>query len=138
MKTITITKESGKVQMDADLDSILSTMRNGVYTMTIKRRVTKRTLAQNDLMWLWFTCIEVETGTPKEDVHDVYCYKFLRKFVGMGDTSCPAVGETKHLSTEEMSLFLQKVQADAASELGIMLPNPEDRRFEAFLNQYNR
>lgn len=139
MKTITITKESGRIRMDGgDLDSIFRTMRNGVYTLTLKRKVTKRTLAQNDLMWLWFSCIEDETGTPKEDVHDVYCYKFLRKSVHFGDEMCFASGQTRNLSTDEMSLFLKRVQADAATELGIMLPSPEDRYFEQFYNQYNK
>ena len=38
---------------------------------------------------------------------------------------------------KQMSDFMNKVQADAASELGIQLPIPEDRYFEEFYQQYN-
>ena len=38
---------------------------------------------------------------------------------------------------EEMTEFLNKIQADAATELGITLPLPEDRFFEQFYQQFN-
>ena len=41
------------------------------------------------------------------------------------------------LNTTQMTEFMNKIQADAASELGIMLPIPDDRYFEAFYQQYN-
>lgn len=124
--------------MDVDLDSVFKTMRNGVYTMTIKRRRSGRSLAQNDLMWLWLTCIENETGTPKEDIYAIYCYKFLRGCVQHDGRLFPVTHTTSQLDTGEMTEFLQKVQADAASELGITLPDPADEHFESFFNQYNR
>jgi hypothetical protein len=33
-------------------------------------------------------------------------------------------------------VFLNQVQADAATEFGITLPNPDDRYFEDFYNTY--
>jgi hypothetical protein len=36
-----------------------------------------------------------------------------------------------------MTNFLNQIQADAASELGITLPLPEDRFFECFYQQFN-
>lgn len=42
------------------------------------------------------------------------------------------------LSTVEMSEFMTKIQADASSELGIILPIPDDRYFEEFYEQYKR
>lgn len=41
------------------------------------------------------------------------------------------------LTTLEMTDFLNKIQADAATEFGIILPLPQDRFFEAFYAQYN-
>jgi hypothetical protein len=41
------------------------------------------------------------------------------------------------LTVVEMTNFLNQIQADAASELGITLPLPEDRFFECFYQQYN-
>ena len=111
-------------------------MRNGRYTLTIKRVQERRTLPQNDLMWMWLTCIERETGTPKDDVYLYYCRKFLSRPVSVG-TSMEWVNDTSsHLTTAQMTEFLKKIQADAASELGITLPTPEDRMFECFYNEF--
>ena len=56
-----------------------SQLRNGRYRLIIERYTEPRTLSQNALMWLWFTCIEQETGTDKQDVHDYYCNLYLRR-----------------------------------------------------------
>lgn len=135
MKKVTITKEDGRVRVDTNLDYIFSTLRNGVYTLHIKRASEKRTIAQNDLMWMWFACIENETGTAKEDVYNHYCKKYLSKPDPMGDGF---INDTSsRLDTKRMTDFMKKIQADAASELGITLPVPEDRYFEDFYQQYN-
>ncbi len=137
MKQVTLTKQGGRVSMDVDLDALFSTLRNGVYTIVIKRRQEKRSIAQNALMWLWFTCIQRETGTPKEDVHLYYKAKFLGKWVSLnGEPPTWAIRDTKELSTEEMTEFLNQVQAEAATELGISLPSPEDAYWESFLQTY--
>lgn len=135
MKQVTIRKEDGQVRVDTNLDYLFSTLRNGVYTLTIKRAREKRTIAQNDLMWMWLACIENETGTAKEDVYNHYCKKFLSKPDPIGEGF---INDTSsRLNTKQMTDFMKKIQADAASELGIMLPVPEDRYFEDFYLQYN-
>ena len=135
MKQVTITKKDGQVRVDTNLDYLFSTLRNGVYTLTVKRASEKRTIAQNDLMWMWFACIENVTGTAKEDVYNHYCKKFLSKPDPMGEGF---INDTSsRLNTKQMTDFMKKIQADAASELGITLPVPEDRYFEDFYLQYN-
>ena len=125
--------------MNVDLDGLLSTLRNGVYTMTIKRKSERRSVDQNALMWMWFTCIQDATGTPKEDVKLYYQSKFLRKWVSLaGEAPTMVVLETSKLSTEQFTEFLNNIQADAASELGITLPTPEDRAFEMFYQEYGK
>jgi hypothetical protein len=123
--------------MDADLDALLSTLRNGVYTMIIKRQQEQRSIAQNDLMWMWFTCIERETGTPKDDVYMYYCKRFLCKVIEIGNHREKIYNTSSKLTMEEMTEFLNKIKADAATELGITLPLPEDRFFEQFYAQFN-
>lgn len=135
MKQVTIKKENGQVYVDTNLDYLFSTLRNGVYTLTVKRASEKRTIAQNDLMWMWFACIENETGTAKEDVYSHYCKRFLSKPDPMGEGF---INDTSsRLNTKQMTDFMKKIQADAASEFGITLPVPEDRYFEDFYQQYN-
>lgn len=123
------------------LDEFLRSLRwlkNGDYTIILKRKNTKRSLSQNDLMWLWFTCIQDETGTPKEYVYKHYCKKFLMINMLVFNHQVEFFYKTSsELTKEEMTEFLNNIQADAATELGITLPNPEDRYFELFQQQYS-
>ena len=89
-------------------------------------------------MWMWFACIENETGTDKQDVHDYYCKLFLRREVSVNGKREIVVSGTRNLLTNQMANFLTKIQADAASEFGITLPTPSDLAFEEFQNYYKR
>lgn len=136
-KVVTVVKTDGKVRCDTDLDYLFSTLKNGTYTLTVKRASEKRSVPQNDLMWMWFACMERETGTPKQDIHDYYCRQFLRKQIVWKDNVVTVIGQTSKLTTQQMTDFLNKVQEDAATEFGIQLPVPDDRFFEEFYQQYN-
>ena len=129
-------KRDGKVSLDTDLDFLFSTLRNGRYIISVKRASERRTIAQNDLMWSWFSCIEEETGTAKNDVYMYYCKKFLCKVVSVGERMEKIYQTSSMLNTVQMADFLKKIQADAAAELGITLPIPEDRYFDDFYNKY--
>jgi hypothetical protein len=141
MQQFTITKHDGEYEGLDEFLHALRPMRNGIYTVIVKRRQTRRTLAQNDLMWLWLTCMEQElkedTGATKEDFYMYYCGKFLTKTIRMGDRLEKVVTTSSKLTKEQMTEFLNNIQADAATEWGITLPNPEDRLFEYFYNEYH-
>lgn len=125
-----------QISYDREPASVFATLRNGKYLVTITKHKEPRSIDQNALMWMWFTCIEMETGTPKQDVHDYYCRKFLRKTIMWnGRTEVVAEGTSKQ-SKERMTVFLNQVQADAATEFGITLPTPEDRYYDEFKEQY--
>lgn len=107
----TIIKKDGKANMDKDFNFMLSLLRNGEYTLTIKRKTKPRTMDQNALMWMWFRCVggalreftgEAYWSTKEgvETIHDLYCKKFLTKMVvtPKGETTELARG-TKGLST---------------------------------------
>lgn len=131
-------KRDGKVTWDKPIDLLLSLLPNGKFTLTIKKQTKDRSINQNALMWMWFACIADTTGNTKEEVHDAYCYMFLSRPVTMGNRRGNIPMGTSKLNTEEMKEFLDKVQADAASELGITLPNPEDQYFESFAEEYRK
>lgn len=135
--TVILRKNEGRLTFSEELPYIFSLLTNGTYTVTVKRTTEKRTVSQNALMWMWFTCIERMTGTSKQDVHDYYAKRFLRRTVYYNGKAESVVGETKRLTTEQMTAFLNNVQADAETELGIKLPTPQDMYFEAFEAQYN-
>lgn len=141
-RTITITKRRGTV-LDLDgvhrwLDSVLGTMPNGVRVLSLGKQERRRSSDQNRLMWMWFNCIEEETGTDKQDIHDYYCKKFLSHTVTINGKSELVATGTSGLNTETMTYFLNRVQADAASELGIRLPSPEDEAWAEFEEYYNK
>lgn len=137
MKVVKVEKRDGRVSLDTDLDYLFSTLKNGSYSLVLKRFSEKRTINQNDLMWMWFKCIENSTGTEKNDIYMYYCKKFLCKVIRVGEKVEKVYETSSMLNTTQMTEFLNKIQADAASELGIMLPIPDDRYFEAFYQQYN-
>ena len=66
---------------DQELPYVFSTLANGTY-VTIKRS-EKRSIRRTTSMWMWFQCIENETGpTPRDDIYMYYCKKFLMKTIG--------------------------------------------------------
>ena len=136
-RTVILTKKDGRVTLDQELPYVFSTLSNGTYTITIKKASEKRSISQNDLMWMWLQCISNETGTPKDDIYMYYCKKFLMKTVTIGNRMERIYTTSSKLNTLEMTNFLNQIQADAQTELGITLPLPEDRFFECFYQQYN-
>ena len=134
--SFTMTKDGEQVSFSKEPASVFQTLMNGQYTVTITRARQPRSLDQNALMWLWFTCISQETGTPIQDVHDYYCAKFLRKQIAWNGIIRTVVEGTSKLSKERMTNFLNQVQADAQTEFGITLPLPEDRYFEEFYQTF--
>ena len=132
-----MTKNEGRLTFDVELPYVFSLLANGKYTITIKRANEKRSIPQNDLMWMWLTCIERETGTPKDDVYMYYCKKFLMKTIQVGNKMERIYNTSSKLNMEQMTEFLNKIQVDALTELGITLPKPEDRFFENFYSQFN-
>ena len=136
-KTVIMRKQDGRVTFDQELAYLFSTLANGTYSITVKKVQEKRSIAQNDLMWMWLTCIENETGTPKEEVYMYYCKKFLMRTIKIGERQERIYMTSSKLNSEQMTEFLNKIQADAAQELGITLPLPTDRFFEQFIQQFN-
>lgn len=137
VKQVIMRKVDGRLTFDTELAYVFSTLSNGTYNITIKKASEKRSIPQNDLMWMWFTCIERETGTPKDDIYMYYCKKFLMKTIQVGEKWERIYNTSSKLNTEQMTEFLNKIQVDALTELGITLPQPEDRFFEQFYAQFN-
>jgi hypothetical protein len=141
MKRIVVySKDNGTTNSPEVLDKVqlwLDTVRNGQYTIEMKKVVEKRSISQNKLMWLWFSAIadawSDATGRvfTRNEVHDAYCQMFLPIDTPKGRVG----GSTSGLSTEEMSAFMDRVHADASSD-GIVLLNPEDRMYEQWASQY--
>ncbi len=131
-----LSKQNGEVKMDKSFDYMTSLLRNGEYVVKIVRKTKPRTISQNSLMWMWYKCMEERTGQRKEDFHDYYKAMFLSRQVAVRGRWVTVVGSTTDLNTLQMTQFLEKVKADAATEFGIVLPLPEDRHFNDFVSEY--
>jgi hypothetical protein len=142
-KTVRIQKQNGEIR-HADsvmnqISAIFATLPNGEHILTVSKQVKHRTIDQNRLMWLWFACLEHDSGTLKETYHDYYCGKFLLRHETVMGKDVTLVGGTSKLNTVQFKNFLDKVQADAVSEKGIILPNPDDlywSEFEAYYKNF--
>jgi hypothetical protein len=139
-RIIVYNRDKGTTNSPEVLETIqlwLDTVRNGQYTIEMKKVVEKRSISQNRLMWLWFSAIAdawsdaIGRVFTRNDVHDAYCLMFLPIDTPKGRVG----GSTSGLSIDDMSEFLEKVHADAADD-GITLLNPEDKMFELWAMQY--
>lgn len=142
MNTIEFSKRKGET---LDVGALLKWVErhinwlgNGLYELKIAKKVKSRSLPQNRLMWMWFACIGQDTGQSVDDIHDYYAYKFLPRYITELETGAQVrvPGHTSTLTTEAFTDFLNQVQADAATELNITLPTPDDLAWEEFEAQF--
>ena len=136
-KVVTLRKDGERLTFDQELPYVFSLLANGTYHITIKKASEKRSIPQNDLMWMWFECISRETCTPKDDIYMYYCKKFLMKTIQIGNKEERIYTTSSKLNKEQMREFLEKIQVEARTELGIRLPLPEDRYFTEFYEHFN-
>lgn len=100
------------------------------WEITVEPHRKKRTLSQNALYWKWLdevvTAVARETGDDKDAIHQVFKEKFLKAktIEALGVTTYEY--STKDLTTVEMSEYMTRIHAWVTSELGILLPMPED------------
>ena len=111
---------------------------NGEYLLIIDKPRKSRTINQNNLLWLWLTCVSSETGQDKNDLYDYYRDKFLSRTVFVNGNETRVSSGTSTLNTVQMKQFLDMIQEDVSVELGIKLPNPEDLYWDEFQRHYSR
>lgn len=110
------------------------------YTVEIKVKRKQRSTDQNRLYWLWLTCIMAETGEHKDRLHEFFKQHFLggEEHWAFNKYQVIVPRSTSTLDTKQMTDYLERVQQFAATELGIVLPNPEDLQWAEFEAQYSQ
>ncbi len=105
--------------------------------VTVEPYKANRSLAQNNLMWLWLTALsnflrqEHGTNATPEDLKD----HFQRTHLGTrpneldGKLRVRLVG-TSDLNTAQFTDFLNRIE-EYANNAGLNLPHPEDMYYEA-------
>ena len=96
------------------------------WAVTVEPHKERRSLNANALYWKWVGLIAQETGNDPDTVHEVFKQKFLvpEEISFMGEKVF--YRSTARLDTGKMTDYMNRVYSFATSELGILLPVPED------------
>jgi NinB protein len=101
------------------------------FVVTISRYHKKRTLSQNALMWKRYDevakALADETGNSIDDIHQFAKEQWLLPKISEIGGKIVRRWTTTDLDTVQMKEFLDKFEAWAASEYGIIVSRPEDR-----------
>lgn len=102
-----------------------------VWEVSIAPYRQKRTSRQNRLAFAWIdevvSHVNEYSGQDKSDIYEFFKRKFLApKRVQVGDEAIEYY-TTKNLTTKEFSAWTDAIHAWVSSELGIILPLPEDQ-----------
>lgn len=104
-------------------------------SVTVWRPV--RSLASNRLYWLWLGVIAKDTGNDVDDLHSYCKQTFLpQRPLTIGDVTVTMTGSTAKLDSGEFTRYLDRVQAWASVELGIVLPSPGELGWNEMLLEH--
>lgn len=108
-----------------------------LHNVEIMRSPSKRSIDQNRLYWLWLNHLAKELGYTPEELHSVFALKFLgATHRVIYEETIVNIPSTKKLTQEQFSSYLELIYRFSVVELGIQLPQPQDRYFEQFYEQY--
>lgn len=94
---------------------------------TVEELKKKRSLSQNALYQKWAEIIADHTGHSHDEIKDILKRKFLTPKVVEINGVKYEIYTTTTLSTGEMAKYMKKIDAFAATDLGLYLPHPEDQ-----------
>lgn len=129
-----------KLTSELDRDMVIAYIQrldiSKLYTVEVLQKKYNRSISQNSLYWLWLTCIEFETGNNRDELHEIFKRKFLdpEEIIALGETFLN--WSTKQLNTTQFTYYLDHIQVFASTELGIKLPDPEDKYWQDFYEYY--
>lgn len=136
MTRLTLTKIEGEATFTPGLVAVLGTLPNGSYNVAITPWKRRRSLDQNALMWKWYSCLEDAFGQPKEDWHSYFKARYLARHAQVAGKEVSFPGSTAALTRQEMSRYMEQIQAHVATEWGITLPLPGQRGYDDFCILY--
>lgn len=110
--------------------------------LTMTNVKSKRSLAQNRLLWMWNNCIQEHLRehfgqiASAEEWHEILTAKLWPaeiRTVELPGGWRFKVGraKTRNFSTLEMTHYLERLDAYCAEHLGLILPHPEELTAEA-------
>lgn len=101
------------------------------FVVTVEPYRKKRSLSQLALLWVRHAevskAVAEHTGMSPEDFHEYAKERWLTPRIVEFQGRVLKRYSTKDLTAGEMKIFMDQIEAWAATDLGIMLANPEDR-----------
>lgn len=103
-----------------DIDSLPLDM---VFDIDILEHTEKRREIQSRLYWFWLRVISEDTGNDIDTLHKTMRHTFLGyQSIMINGQDVDVLVSTTSLSVRDFSTYLKNIEAWAASELGIILP----------------
>jgi hypothetical protein len=95
--------------------------------VTIEEYKDGRSLNQNAYYWgVVIKLLCEHTGYFDDEMHEALKYKFLpNRPVEIGRETIKVTSSSTKLNTKEFMDYVEKIKAYAASELGVIIPDPE-------------
>jgi hypothetical protein len=106
------------------------------HTVEILAKRNVRSISQNNLYWLWLTCIEFETGNDRHYLHEFYKNEFIIPEIIEVLGKKIEVKTTTNKDTLIFKNYLDRIQVHANTEFSIKLPLPEDQYWDEFYSFY--
>lgn len=131
MKKYSVTLHNEKVRAIV-MDKIKSLPADGTMVVDIKPYEENRSLAQNNLMWIWMSEMGETLGYTKQGMYDAICLEILgtEKVKDLHGVIHEKAKGTSGLKVSEMAMFLTQMEA-LAGEYGVFLSHPEDKYYRA-------
>lgn len=112
----------GKEQLERTATVIAGLAPDKPWRVLVSPYRNKRSPEQNKLLWAIYTEMVQGTGHTPEELHDAMKKKFLApKFITVGDEQVAIIPDSSTLDVKEFSEFVERVQAFAAQELGVVV-----------------
>lgn len=104
----------------------------GYVTIKVEKRTQRRSLDQNALLWFWLTCLENETGQPKDDIHDYCKRKLLKRWITIKEKRVAVIGGTSTMNSQEFTEYLETFRNFVAleEEFSYVLPETYPSSFK--------
>lgn len=122
--------------IDRAIKRINSVNLDGGMELLIQKYRPDRSLAQNRLYWKWIAAIANDTGNDPDALHDHFRSKFLgARMIDVLGQRRAVLPTTTKLSVKDFTVYLERIEAFASTELGIVLPHPDDCYHEAMIGR---
>ena len=99
------------------------------WQVTIEPYKKRRTSSQNALMWKWINEVTIHvrqhTGMDNDEIHEFFKAKLLPARIVEINGEAHEYRSTKKLTTAEMAAYMDAIYHWCTSELGLLLPLPE-------------